>query len=64
MTTNPDRGFFCIEWDKADMNLHGNENKNDYEILEIMVLPCNHRETHLGGTEDKISDKCIADLDA
>ena len=64
ITTDPDRGLFCIEWDKSEVNLHGNENKKNYEILEIMVLPCNMRQTHLGATEDNISDDCIADLDA
>ena len=43
VTTDPDRGLFCIDWEKADINLHGNENKKNYEILEIMVLPCNMR---------------------
>ena len=64
VTTDPDRGLFCIEWDKFEVNLHGNENKKNFEILEIMVLPCNMRQTHLGATEDNISDECIADLDA
>ena len=64
VTTDPDRGLFCIEWDKADVNLHGNENKSNYEILEILVLPCNHRQTHIGDTEDHIPEECIADLDA
>ena len=64
VTTDPDRGLFCIDWDKADVNLHGNENKSNYEIIEIMVLPCNHRQTHIGDTEDHIPEECIADLDA
>ena len=64
LTTDPDRGLFCIEWDKADINLHGNENKKNYEIIEIMVLPCNHRLTHIGDTEDRITEECVADLDA
>ena len=64
LTTDPERGLYCIDWEKADLNLHGNENKKNYQILEIMVLPCNMRQTHIGDTEDHIPDECIAELDA
>ena len=43
--------------------MQGNENKRTYEILEILVLPCNMKLTLIGDTEDRIPDDCIADLD-
>ena len=63
LASDPDRGLYCVNWDGSNINLQGNENKNTFEILEVMVLPCNMKLTTVGDTEDRIPDDCIADLD-
>ena len=35
----------------------------NHSQLEIVVLPCNHRLTHIGGTDDRIPDDCEENLD-
>ena len=46
------------------MYVFGEEINAEYQRLEIVLVPCNYLHTHLGYTEDFISDECIADLQA
>ena len=60
LKTNERRGLWCL--DQAEIKLFGNEQDLNESRLEISVLPCNHRLTHIGGAEDRIPDDCVADL--
>ena len=55
--------MFCIDWDKADINLYGNENNENYQRLEIALVPCNYIHTKWGYQNDSIAEECIADLE-
>ena len=49
--------------EEADISIFGNERDRNNMRLEIHVLPCNHRLTHIGGSDDRIPQNCIGDLD-
>ena len=61
LKTDENRGLWCL--DQTGIKLFGNEQDRNESRLEISVLPCNHRLTHIGGAEDRIPDDCVADLD-
>ena len=60
---DPNRGMFCLDWDKEDLLIYGNERKSEYQRIEILMTPCNYLHTELGFEGDSISDECISDLD-
>jgi len=65
MRDDPKRGFFCLDWETLqDLELYGTENFNEYQRLEIFLLPCNHIHTDLGEDSDVIPKECIADREA
>ena len=64
LKTNPERGLYCFDQangEEDDLVFYGNERGMDSARLEINVLPCNHRLSHLGGKDDRIPDDCVAD---
>lgn len=61
MLTDPERGLFCLDWDKLrDLEIYGSENEDEHQRLEFLMLPCNY--LHKGYAEDTIHPECIADL--
>ena len=63
MRNSPERGFICIDW-TDDLLIYGEENRSKkYQRLEFNFVPCNYIHQHLGYTEDRVAEECIADLE-
>lgn len=55
----------CIDWASAGADLYGTEGLDKSSAtLDVQFLPCNVKETLLGGTEDRIPAKCNVDQKA
>ena len=59
--SNPTRGMFCIDWDKEDISIYGNEKNDFYTRIEVVLVPCNYIHTPLGYEEDEVHEDCVAD---
>ena len=64
LTTNEDRGLYCIDWQSEDVLVYGNSKADNFQRIEFVLLPCNYIHTDLGYTGDSIADECVADLEA
>ena len=63
MLNDPERGLFCLDWDKLrDLEVYGSESEDEHQRLEFLMLPCNYQ--HKGYAEDTIHPECISDLQA
>ena len=51
----------CLNW--SDIELQGEDPADNTKTLDIMLLPCNMKETMLGGKEDAIPEDCNYDRD-
>ena len=58
--SNPKRGMYCFDWN--DVAFYGTERTLENARIEILVLPCNHKLTQLGATDDRMDPECIADV--
>ena len=56
------RGMYCLE-PSADIEIYGHEKNENYQRLEIVMLPCNYVHTHLGYEGDSVHPECDADLE-
>ena len=62
--TDKNRGFFCIDFDKEDLEL-GISKAGYASYIDIMLVPCNYLDNEkLGLTKDDIPKECKADLKA
>ena len=65
---DPERGFFCIDEDEdLELELYGRENYENYQRLELIMLPCNSINSDLGlmqGDNGIVSPECVPDLEA
>ena len=52
--------MFCLDWEREDIEIYGNEKNAEYSRLEVVLVPCNYVHTHLGYTEDFVHEDCIA----
>ena len=60
---NKKRGMFCIDFDEGeDIKIYGNERNDEYQRVEIVLVPCNYLHTHLGHKGDSIHPDCVRDL--
>jgi len=50
-------------FDHEDIVFFGTEITQNSSRLEINILSCNNRLTHLGGVDDRIPEDCVANLD-
>lgn len=65
MKNDPKRGLMCLDWnDDEPLLIYGKERNDEYQRIEIVLVPCNYIHTHLGYTGDSIAPECVADLDA
>jgi hypothetical protein len=64
--TDPKKGLFCLDEWTDDLFVGGDEAGKDYQIVEMIMAPCNYvnREFNKTATEDTIAKDCIADLNA
>lgn len=60
--TDPTRGMFCLDWSE-DILIYGNERNDNYQRIELVLVPCNYLHTHLGYKDDFVHEECVADLD-
>ena len=58
---NPKRGMFCLD-KEVDIRVYGNERNDNYQRLELVLVPCNYIHTHLGYEGDSVHPECVADL--
>ena len=54
--------MFCLDWSK-DLEVYGNELNDEYQRLEIVMVPCNYIHTQFGYEGDSISENCIDNLE-
>ena len=51
--------LYCLNWDNIDFPLHGTwTSGDDYEALDITVIPCGQEITMFDGSVDKGHDNC------
>ena len=63
MKDDPDRGMLCIDWDDDDpIEIYKTESDNDYQRLEIFLLPCNYLNSEFGNV-DSVKPECVTDLE-
>ena len=62
ITESEERGFYCVDWKKADVEIYETDTENRLDV-SIMLLPCNILDTSGGITEDSIGESCVRDLD-
>ena len=55
------RGMFCLDY-SDDVLIYGNEKNEEYQRLEIVLVPCNYQHTQWGYTGDSIYSGCESDL--
>ena len=61
---DPDRGFFCIDFNPDESHtILGEFLDDNYLNIEVDLTPCNYLHTWDGYTGDSISPECIPDLD-
>ena len=51
-----EKALMCLDW--SGIELYGEDPQDNTRTIDIMLLPCNMRETLLGGTEDRIPADC------
>ena len=44
--------------------IYGNEKNDEYQRLEVVLVPCNYQHTKWGFTGDEISPDCNPDMAA
>ena len=54
--------MFCLDWSE-DISIYGNERNDNYQRIELVLVPCNYLHTHLGFEGDTIHPDCVANLD-
>lgn len=57
------KGLFCVDPVETDYEVYGGLNSNDYQSVDIVLVPCNYVHAKWGYKEDFVSEECIADLD-
>ena len=65
MRDDPKRGFFCIDWPEDEPALiYGDTQSNDYQYVDINLVPCNYVHAEFGETGDYIREECKSDLES
>ena len=60
--TDPNRNLLCIDWETAGIDFYGLEESGTFSELDVAIVPCNLKNTMIGGETDSISEECIPDL--
>ena len=65
MKSDPNRGFFCFDWEEDNpLVIYGTETADDYDVLEMAFLPCNMLGSDLGKREGEfVSESCNESLE-
>ena len=63
MREDPERGLFCIDWEKEQIEIGGYYSEENYSRLEVVLVPCNYIHTFLGYQDDYVSSECVGDLE-
>ena len=55
-------GMYCLDWeddDAEDKLIYGQTKNDEYQRLDIILVPCNYVHSYLGYEGDFISDECL-----
>ena len=52
------------KWKENSCVVSPNEKNDEYQRIEVVLVPCNYLHTHLGYTGDSIDENCVADLES
>ena len=65
MREDPDRGFLCIDWDDKiePMAIQGTSSQDDFQRIDIALVPCNYVHTMFDYEDDSVSPECIGSLE-
>ena len=56
------RGFYCIDWTKEEMVIFGSQNSDNFQKIEVVLVPCNMSYKKLKGIDEvEMPEKCILD---
>ena len=57
---DPERGMLCIDWDneKQPISIMGDEGEDNYQRLDIILVPCNYVHTSFGWDKDSVHPEC------
>lgn len=55
--------LFCIDWDKAEIEMFGTQGSGNYGSFELSLFPCNMRLGYFGADDDLIDSECVYDRD-
>lgn len=58
-------GMYCLDWtdDVEPILIYGNEKNDEYQRVELVLVPCNYVHTRLGYDGDSVTEECLADKD-
>ena len=57
-------GMYCLDWEGdgvEDKLIYGHSKNDEYQRLDIVLVPCNYVHSYLGYEGDSIPDECLAD---
>ena len=67
MKQDPKRGLMCLdEDDSAELKLYGRESYDDYQRLELIMMPCNSINTDIGimeGEKGVVGSECETSME-
>jgi len=65
MKKDPDRGLYCMDWDKIgdDLSVWSVTEDDDYQRWEFVLLPCNYIHAEFNDIGDSVHPECIANLE-
>ena len=65
MKESETRGLFCVDFEQLDEELAiwSIEDDDNYQRIEIILLPCNYVHAEFGHTDDFVRPECIRDLE-
>ena len=46
--------MFCLDWEREDIEIYGNEKNAEYSRLEVVLVPCNYVHKEYGDVSDTV----------
>ena len=53
--------MYCLDWEDEveDKLIYGHSKNDEYQRLDIVLVPCNYVHSYLGYEGDSISKECL-----